>query len=177
MDDRSDSDLMAMYARGSAEAFDMLFRRWEHLLLGYFVKRTRSEDHAADLFQEVFLRLHRFREQFDARQPFGPWVWQIARRVWIDDLRRSRGMPSVALDEAENVPLGGEFETRALARDQVRYLLGMLTPEQQRVTVAVQAYGVDYGEVAHGLGKSVAAAKQIGSRAMRRLRRAAEAPG
>lgn len=35
MDDRSDSDLMAMYGRGSAEAFEVLFSRWEHLLLGY----------------------------------------------------------------------------------------------------------------------------------------------
>ena len=177
MDEPSDSDLMAMYARGNAEAFDVLFGRWKDPLIGYFVKRARSQDHAADLFQEVFLRLHRFREQFDARQPFGPWVWQIARRVWIDDLRRSRGMLSLGLDEAANVPVGDELEARALARDEIRHLLAMLTPEQQWVTVAAQALGVDYREIAHGLGKSVAAAKQIGSRAMRRLRRAAEAPG
>ena len=173
MGDRSDSDLMAMYARGNAAAFDELFRRWEHQLLGYFVKRARSHDHAADLFQEVFLRLHRFREQFDARQPFGPWVWQIARHVWIDDLRRSRGTPCVELDEAENIPVSDEAEARTLARDEVRHLLEALTPEQQMVTVAAQALDVGYGEIARGLGKSAAAAKQIGSRAIRRLRRAA----
>jgi len=177
MDDLPDSDLMAMYARGSAEAFDVLFRRWEHPLLGYFVKRARSQDHAADLFQELFLRLHRFREQFDSRQPFGPWVWQIARRVWIDELRRSRELPSVALEEAAKVPVRDDLEARALVRDEVWHMLGMLTPEQRLVTVAAHAVGVDYGEIAHGLGKSVAAAKQIGSRAMRRLRRIAEAPG
>ena len=174
MDDWSDSDLMAMYARGNPEAFDVLFGRWEHQLLGYFVKRARSEEHAADLFQEVFLRLHRFREQFDARQPFGPWAWQIARRVWIDDLRRSRGMPSVEVAELERVPAADELEPQAMARDEVRRLLGVLTPEQQAVTVAVQAFGADYGEVALGLGKSVSAAKQIGSRALRQLRRIAE---
>ncbi len=177
MDDWSDSDLMAMYARGNAEAFDVLFGRWEDRLLGFFAKRARSEERAADLFQELFLRLHRFREQFDARQPFGPWVWQVARRVWIDDLRRSRAMPSAELAEAESVPAGGNLEAQALARDQVRRLLGTLTPEQQAVTVAVQAFGVDYGEIANGLGKSVTAAKQIGSRAMRQLRRVAEASG
>jgi RNA polymerase sigma-70 factor (ECF subfamily) len=173
MDDRSDSDLMAMYARGNPEAFDELFRRWEHQLLGYFVKRARSQDHAADLFQEVFLRLHLFREQFDTRQSFGPWVWQIARHVWIDDLRRSRGTPCVGLDEAEHVPVSGEVEARTLARDDIGRLLGVLTPEQQTVTVAAQALGVGYREIARSLGKSVAATKQIGSRAIRRLRRAA----
>jgi len=175
MGEWSDSDLMAMYARGNAEAFDALFGRWRDRLLGYFVKRARSEEHAADLFQELFLRLHRFREHFDARQPFGPWVWQIARRVWIDDLRRSHGMPSVELAEAESVPVGDALEATALARDEVQRLLETLAPEQQAVTVAVHAFGADYAEIARGLGKSVAAAKQIGSRAMRRLRRVAEA--
>jgi RNA polymerase sigma-70 factor (ECF subfamily) len=173
MNEQSDSDLMAMYARGNAEAFDALFGRWEDRLLGFFVKRARSEEHAADLFQELFLRLHRFREQFDARQPFGPWVWQIARRVWIDDLRRSHGMPFVELAEAEDIPLADELEAETLARDEVRHLLGALAPEQQMVTVAAHALDMGYGEIAQGLGKSVAAAKQIGSRAMRRLRRVA----
>lgn len=177
MDDWSDSELMGMYARGNAAAFDVLFGRWEDRLLGFFLTRARSEERAADLFQEVFLRLHRFREQFDAREPFGPWVWQIARRVWIDDLRRARGMPCVELAEAESVAVRDELEAQALARDEVRRLLGVLTPEQQAVTVAVQAFGADYVEVAHALGKSVSAAKQIGSRAMRRLRRVAEAAG
>lgn len=173
MDDRSDADLMSMYARGNAEAFDALFARWEDPILGYFVKRVRHHDHAADLFQEVFLRLHRYREQFDPRQPLGPWLWQIARRVWIDDLRRARGMPLVEIDLAATIAHSEELEEGVLVRDQVRHLLDMLTPEQRLVTVAAQAHDVGYEEIAHGLGKSVAAAKQIGSRTMRRLRRAA----
>jgi len=174
MDDRTDSDLMAMYARGNAEAFDALFCRWENPILGYFVKRARPHDRAIDLFQEVFLRLHRYREQFDPRQPFGPWIWQIARHVWIDDLRRARGIPLVELDLAANIPLGDDLEDRALMRDEVRRLLDRLTPEQRVVTIAVQVHDVGYEEIAHGLGKSVAAARQIGSRTLRRLRLAAK---
>jgi DNA-directed RNA polymerase specialized sigma24 family protein len=86
-------------------------------------------------------------------------------------------MPPAELDEAENVTPDGELEARAFARDELRVLLGILTPEQQMVTVAAQALDVGYAEIAHTLGKSVAAAKQIGSRAMRRLRRAAETSG
>ncbi len=174
MDDLSDADLMAMYARGNAEAFDALFARWEDPILGYFVNRVRHHDHAADLFQEVFLRLHRYREHFDPRQPFGPWFWQIARRVWIDDLRRARGIPSVELDLATLIPLDDELEERVLVREQLRNLLDLLTPEQRMVTVAVQVHEVGYEEIAQGLGKSIAASKQIGSRTMRRLRRAAK---
>lgn len=174
MDDRSDADLMALYARGNAEAFDALFARWEDPILGYFVKRARPRDRALDLFQEVFLRLHRYRENFDPQHPFGPWIWQIARSVWIDDLRRAHGVPWVDLDLARMISPGDELEGRALVRDQLQRLLDLLTPEQRMITVAAQVHEVGYEEIAHGLGKSVAAAKQIGSRTMRRLRRAAE---
>lgn len=174
MEDRSDSELMAMYARGNAEAFEALFARWEDPILGFFVKRARPHDRALDLFQEVFLRLHRFRENFDPCQPFGPWLWQIARRVWIDDLRRSQAMPLVELDPATMISPRDELEESALMRDQVRRLLDLLTPEQRMVAVAAQVHETGYEEIAHGLGKSVAAAKQIGSRTMRRLRRAAK---
>lgn len=174
MDERSDSDLMAMYARGNAEAFDSLFSRWEDRILGYFVKRVRDDDHAVDLFQEVFLRLHRYREHFDPRQPFGPWLWQIARHVWIDDLRRKRDLPPIELVLTAQRAQNEDLETRELMRDQVRRLLARLTPEQRMVAVAAQVHEVGYEEIARGLGKSVAATKQIGSRSMRRLRRAVE---
>lgn len=174
MDEQTDSDLMALYARGNAEAFDALFSRWENPILGYFLKRARPRDRAIDLFQEVFLRLHRHREQFDPRQPFGPWLWQIARHVWIDDLRRAKGMPLVELDLAAGVPFGDDIEGRAIIRDEIGRLFDLLTPEQRMVTVAAQVHDVGYEEIAHALGKSVAAAKQIGSRTLRRLRLAAK---
>lgn len=174
MDDRTDSDLMALYARGNAEAFDALFSRWENLIIGYFLKRARPHDRAIDLFQEVFLRVHRYRENFDPSQPFGPWIWQIARHVWIDDLRRAQGLPLVELNLAANIPHADDLEDRAVMRDEVGRLFDLLTPEQRMVTVAAQVHDVGYEEIARGLGKSVAAAKQIGSRTLRRLRLAAK---
>ena len=68
----SDSELMDRYARGSADAFDQLFDRYDHRIFGFFIARARCPERAADLHQEVFLKLHRFRDRFDPARPFGP---------------------------------------------------------------------------------------------------------
>lgn len=72
----SDSELMELYACGSVEAFEELFRRYERRAHGYFLGRARCDATASDLYQELFLRLHRFRHLYDAGQPFAPWFFR-----------------------------------------------------------------------------------------------------
>ena len=77
--DQTDEVLMRRYARGDFSAFDELFRRFEPRAFAYFLKRTRSRERAQDLYQELFLRLHRNRHGYDPDRAFAPWFFQIAR--------------------------------------------------------------------------------------------------
>jgi len=76
---RSDETLMARYADGDARAFGELFRRYEPRAYASFLKRTASPERAQDLYQELFLRIHRARDRYDAERPFAPWLFQIAQ--------------------------------------------------------------------------------------------------
>ena len=58
-----DENLMARDAAGDAEAFDELFRRYEPRAYVFFLKRTGSPQRAEDLYQELFLRIHRARDR------------------------------------------------------------------------------------------------------------------
>jgi len=170
-----DSKLMEQYAEGSSSAFDALFRRYERRAYAYFLKRSRSPERASDLYQELFLRVHRFRDRFDASKPFAPWFFRIANRVWLDELRqrhREAGMSLLAEVEPSEP---ARVERVAIAREEAQRLLGELSREQARVVLLAKVGGVEYGEIAQALGKSVDATKQIGARAMRRLRLASEA--
>src|SRR3954451_17470174 len=53
MDGRSDDDLLAA-TRTEPEAFAVFYRRHVHGLLGYFARRTRDAEIAADLTAETF---------------------------------------------------------------------------------------------------------------------------
>lgn len=68
----SDETLMAAYRDGDAVAFEELFRRYESRAYGFFLKRTASPERAQDLYQELFLRVHRARDRYDPARPFCP---------------------------------------------------------------------------------------------------------
>lgn len=95
---RSDEALMAADAQGDPAAFDELFARYERRAYAFFLQRVRSPERAADLFQELFLRIHRSRETFRPEGRFAPWLYRIARHVLVDDFRR-RGPPLEGLGE------------------------------------------------------------------------------
>ena len=80
---------MARYADGDTESFDPLFQRYEARAYSFFLKRTGSPERAEDLYQELFLRIHRARHRFDAARPFAPWLFQIAHPLLVDDQRRA----------------------------------------------------------------------------------------
>ncbi len=169
-----DEMLMARYADGDARAFEELFRRYEPRAYAYFVKRTGSPERAEDLYQVLFLRIHRARDVYDPARPFAPWFFQIARRLLVDDSRRGFRTHEVPIhDRDPQVEVLGS-EDRLADRERVDLLLQNLSPEERYVLVAAKVGGVGYPALADDLGKSVVAVRKTASRAMQRLRAAAD---
>jgi len=170
MFEATDSQLMERYALGDGHAFDELFQRYEGRVYAYFLRRTRSPDSARDLYQDLFLRIHRFRARFDPSQGFESWFFTIASHVYIDHLRRSRGSEEPAGDSPADRFQDCGAERQAIARSEAHRILAGLSPEQEAVLVAAKVGGFDYAEIAEELGKTVAAVKQVASRTIRRIR-------
>lgn len=167
----SDEVLMEQYAAGDARAFETLFRRYERRAFAYFRGRTHSADRAEDLYQELFLRVHRARSSFDASRPFAPWLFQIAHRLLIDDARRAfrqQEVPLARLDRDSRAQPRDDVEVR----EELSRLLSMLSERERFVVVATKGEGISYDDVAARLGKSVQAVKKMASRAAIRLRSA-----
>jgi RNA polymerase sigma-70 factor (ECF subfamily) len=177
MRDASDGELMGLYAHGSHRAFEELFRRYEGRAHGYFLRRVRCEARARDLYQDLFLRLHRFRHGYDPSRPFEPWFFHIAHGVLVDDWRRRHRQAEVGLEVAGLVSPAPDPEQRAAARSESERQLERLSEEEIRILVDAKVFGLEYSEIAAALSKSVAAVKQIASRSLRRLRMASTGAG
>lgn len=166
----SDEALMGRYSDGDTSAFETLFERYEPRAYAFFLGRTGSLERAQDLYQELFLRIHRARHDYDRQRPFSPWLFQIAHRLLVDDVRRAyrgREVPIEARDLSSRVAHG----EHALAdRDELRRVLDILTDEERYVLVSAKIHGLGYRELAAQLGKSAGAIKKLASRAMQRLR-------
>jgi len=168
---------MGRYAAGDPEAFDELFRRYEPRAYVFFLKRTGSPQRAEDLYQELFLRIHRSRDRYNPALAFTPWYFQIANRLLIDDRRRAFRSYEVPIEERDPRSEHRSGEAQLADLEQAERLLGTLSPEERYVILSAKVEGIGYPELAEHLGKSVDAVKKMASRAIQRLRATADHEG
>ena len=138
-----------------------------------------SVGEAEDAVQEAWLRLNR--ADGDAIGNLGGWLTTVVGRVCIDMLRARRArheehMPEPIVVAAEE----DDPEHEALLADSVglalMVVLETLTPAERLAFVLHDMFAVPFDEIAPMVDRSPAAARQLASRARRRVRGAAPAP-
>jgi RNA polymerase sigma-70 factor (ECF subfamily) len=141
-----------------------------------YFRRAAGADVADDLAQEVFLRVVRFADGFEARGRDRAWLFTIAHRVLVDHVRQS----SRAVPSASPVTRAGEYpadvEAAVAATQEVRVLLqralhALETLDRDAFLLAEVA-GLSYAEVAAVLDTSHAAVRSRVYRARLALRAA-----
>ena len=170
--EESDEALMARYAAGDSAAFEELFERYEPRAYAFFFRRTGSPQRAEDLYQELFLRIHRARDRYDPARPFTPWFFQIANRLLVDDYRRAFRTREVPMADREPKADRASSEEELENREELGRLLATLSSEERYVVLSAKVEGIGYPELAEHLGKSADAVKKMASRAIHRLRAA-----
>lgn len=165
-----DEALMARYVDGDAAAFDEIFRRYEPRAYAFFLRRTGSPERAQDLYQDLFLRIHRARDRYDVARPFAPWLFQIAHRLLVDDARRAHRCYEVPIEEREPHAECSNSEEQVGDCEALGQALAGLSGEERHILVSAKLGGVGYPELAAQLGKSAEAVRKVASRALQRLR-------
>jgi RNA polymerase sigma-70 factor (ECF subfamily) len=159
----------------AARAFiEELFARHHGEIYAYLVRMLREPELAADLTQDAFIRAYRAHADLEDATKARAWLYQIAHRVALDEIRRrkiirfvpwtgeSRGSAPSAEKMAMDGRLSGDLE-RALKRIPERQRSALLLAEVHEMT------GV---ELAAALGTSHVAARALLTRARESLRRA-----
>jgi len=103
VEDKLDRDLILALQAGELDALGDMYDRHRHLVYRTALAITCDPDMAADLLQEVFLRLHRFAERIDPSRPLQPWLYRMTVNLsytWIK--RKSRWMRYIN-DMAERI--------------------------------------------------------------------------
>lgn len=83
---KSDSELVLGIQSGNLEALGVLYDRHRGLVFRTALAITGDADAAADLLQEVFLRLHRFASHIDCERPLEPWLYRMTTNLsytWV----------------------------------------------------------------------------------------------
>lgn len=96
--DSLDVDAMARLAEGDDLALNEIMDRWTSRLGAYLQRFLGNESDAADLVQETFVAVYRFRTQYRPTSRFSSWIFGIANNLARQKLRWRKRHPEVALD-------------------------------------------------------------------------------
>jgi len=146
-------------------------------LRGVAYRMLGSVSEAEDAVQEAWLRLNS--ADTAAVDNLGGWLTTVVSRVCLDMLRsrKSRREEPIGAQAAEPRVAQGEGadpEGEALLADSVGVallvVLDTLTPAERLVFVLHDLFGMPFDEIGSIVGRSPAAAKQLASRARKRVR-------
>lgn len=172
---------MERYARGEDRAFSELYDSLAPRLHRYLLRACRDPNRADDLLQQTMLRIHRARGRFIVGAEVLPWAFAIARRLFIDSIRRRKNETrTISLEtggheagpvdvDADQRPADELIDSERLGRAIDAQLERL--PESHRVAFElIQKDGLSIREAAEVLGATPGAVKLRAHRAYVALR-------
>lgn len=184
----ADETLVALYAQGNNEAFDILLNRYKDRLYAYIYYTVRNAELAEDIFQETFTKAIVTIQQgrYNENGKFPAWLTRIAHNLIIDCFRQEKQENLVSCDEEErnllnNIRLSeGTVEAEIVNHQilsDVRRLMKHL-PDEQREVVHMRFYrDLSFKEIAEMTGVSINTSLGRMRYAILNLRRMAEKHG
>jgi RNA polymerase sigma-70 factor, ECF subfamily len=175
-----DSALMLRYRDGDLAAFETLYARHNDALFRYLMRLSGNHDQAADIFQEVWSKIIKARENYRPTAKFTTWLYRIAHNSFIDSIRRNKRYgvgPTYDPDErpADIADVETQVEN-SLARERLLAALEQLPVEQRDAFLLREEAGLSVEQIAQVTGVAAETAKSRLRYAMSKLKTAVAAP-
>ncbi|MDX6406233.1 MAG: polymerase sigma-70 factor, subfamily [Blastocatellia bacterium] len=156
--------------------FGDLYEHYFELVYAYVVRRTRDRNEAEDLTAEVFHKALRSLPRFKwTGAPFAAWLFRIASNMISDRAKRAvregilgsdQSDPEIRAPQSQQADLEQSEDSAALFR-----LVDRLAEDQRLVLRMRFAEERSISEIAHTLGRSEGAIKQLQFRALENVRK------
>ncbi len=163
------NDFMLALQQGDPRALNRLFALYNSKLFSFIVRIVADPPVAEDIVQETWLTLYEHRMSYQPTFRFSTWLFTIARRKALSELRRRnvrsmvrsltfsrRGEESIDLDPPQSTFCGPDASADgALVARLVEKALEALTPAQREIIILRDVEGFDNEEIAAILGWTV----------------------
>lgn len=148
----SEQDLLRQAREGDAGALGRLYMRYADMVNGIALRYVGPDD-AADIAQEVYIKVHSRLESYDGKG-FGGWLAAIARNTSLDSLRRRKSRPvTIGGDDGRDIveftastAIGPEQLALESDTSYITEALGKISPDQARAIVDTGIHGLSHKE-------------------------------
>lgn len=162
--DREDFEWLSKFKEGNRRAFDFFVRKYERRLFCIIYNMTSNKEDAADLLQEVFIKVFRSMESFKGDSRFYTWLYRIAVNTTITFLKKARRHSKLSLEDVNtNEALASflmsfsddEKGDRATLlkelQEKLNEALQKLSLNHRTVVILFEIEGMSHAEIAHAL--------------------------
>lgn len=165
--------MVAAIKNGDELAFQEAFFLYQKKLHAFFLKKCNSRDDASDMVQSVFLKLWQYRGSLNEAYGLGQHIFQIARTVFIDYLRRQNKYAYSLREDlaAAPPPISGSTADLFDIRQKLGLALQDMPEMRKRVFELSRIEGYSYLEIATLFSISVKSVDNHVAKAVRHLRK------
>lgn len=143
----TDPDLVRRAREGDIPAFEALYRAWHRRIYNFIYQMINNEGDAADLTQDVFVKLYESLPTLRVEEAFTSFLYRITINLCRDHYRKYRrvGIDSLDQPRAGNDDDGPTFEIPDFSGDPYRAMEH--TELQRRVQAAIATLSEDHRAV------------------------------
>ncbi len=151
-----------------------LFAKHHNEIYAYLVRMLRDPELAADLTQDAFVKAYRAYDSLQKPENARAWLYQIAHRVALDDLRRKRIVRFVPLvgESRNSAPSAEHLAMDLRLSGELQAALEKIPERQRAALLLAEIHDLTGLELAAALGVSHVAARALLTRARQSLREA-----
>jgi RNA polymerase sigma-70 factor, ECF subfamily len=153
---------------GDAVAWEELVRQYNRRIYNICYRFTGSPDQAEDLTQEVFIRMYRSLDSYDAEKAaFTTWITTMTRNLLVDHFRKTKhdrmtdSLESTVTADDDGPTLGDQIQDASVTPDirlasqetkrLVHRALQRLSPELREAVILRDLQDMDYRDIAQVL--------------------------
>ena len=123
------------------------------LLIAFIVRMINNYDAAEDIFQETWIRVIKHINSFRGDAKFSTWLFQIARNLYKDTMRKKRGLHYISIEETEELTYKHSADvTNINEMEQVKEIVTGLPVKMKEVIVLRYYHDLNINEISEVLG-------------------------
>jgi RNA polymerase sigma-70 factor (ECF subfamily) len=158
-----DIELISRAKAGEEKAYRTLLVKYQRSVFTICMRMVRDRELAADLSQDVFMKVFTMLDRYDSSYAFSSWLFKITSNLCIDHLRKRRveTYPMEAPIEGDDKEFSRQYEapdptpeTQLIRKEQMEYLneaVEELPPHYRMIILLRHQENLSYDEIAETL--------------------------
>jgi RNA polymerase sigma-70 factor (ECF subfamily) len=165
-------ELVALCQAGDVDAFEALYRQHSARIYSLACRMAGSPEEGEDLFQEIFLQVHKKLGSFRGDAALGTWLYRLAMNHCLDFVRSRQARMKLVTDalDADGAPEHAARRETLVARLDLERAVQRLPDGYRAAFVLHDVEGLGHKQIAEMLGISEGTSRSQVFKARMKLR-------